>query len=124
MILSRRKTHLTLEDLSLGYLRYLKENNVIETNYEIIDILIDAFMLNYADENDININEIREESLELQKQSLRPQSSRTKAENKKAALKAMTKIKSTNKKERTNILDDVADNNDWLKNFEGDVDEE
>lgn len=122
--MSRRKTHLTLEDLSLGYLRYLKENNVIETNYEIIDILIDAFMLNYADENDININEIREESLELQKQSLRPQSSRTKAENKKAALKAMTKIKSTNKKERTNILDDVADNNDWLKNFEGDVDEE
>lgn len=122
--MARRKTHLTLEDLSLGYLRYLKENNVIETNYEIIDILIDAFMLNYADENDININEIREESLELQKQSLRPQSSRTKAENKKAALKAMTKIKSTNKKERTNILDDVADNNDWLKNFEGDVDEE
>ena len=122
--MARRKTHLTLEDLSLGYLRYLKENNVIETNYEIIDILIDAFMLNYADENDININEIREESLELQKQSLRPQSSRTKAENKKAALKAMTKIRSTNKKERTNILDDVADNNDWLKNFEGDVDEE
>ena len=124
MTLARRKTHLTLEDLSLGYLRYLKENNVIETNYEIIDILIDAFMLNYADENDININEIREESLELQKQSLRPQSSRTKAENKKAALKAMTKIKSNNKEEKTNVLDDIAENDDWLKNFIGEEDEE
>lgn len=122
--MARRKTHLTLEDLSLGYLRYLKENNVIETNYEIIDILIDAFMLNYADENDLNIKEIRKESLELQKQSLRPQTGRTRAENRKSALKAMAKIKSNKKEEKTNVLDEIAGNDDWLKNFAGEKDEE
>lgn len=121
--MARRKTHLTLEDLSLGYLRYLKDNDVIETNYEIIDILLDAFMLNYADEEDLNIDEIRDQSLELQKQSLRPQTSRSKAENKKAALKSMAKLNVTGKTEKTSVLDDIASNDEWLSNFVGDDNE-
>ena len=36
----------------------------------------------------------------------------------------MAKIKSNKKEEKTNVLDEIAGNDDWLKNFVGDEDEE
>lgn len=122
MTLAKRKTHLRLDYLTLGLLRYFKENGETETNYELIDILVETYAEHYAEINELDFEELKIEALELQEQAVRPQTTKTKEENRANALKALAKATVLTGKRKSkgvldaNIEDEVDD--DFMSNFE------
>lgn len=120
--MAKRKTHLRLDYLTLGLLRYFKENGETQTNYELIDILVETYAEHYAEINELDFEELKIEALELQEQAVRPQTTKTKEENRADALKSLAKATVLTGKRKpkgvldANIEDEVDD--DFMSNFE------
>lgn len=96
---ANKYTRLKLAPLTSGYLYFLLEKNEINSMHEIIDILVSAYIENYVEENELDIEEVNKTALKLYTQTRKPQSKASAERQKNAALQSIKKIKTTKNRE-------------------------
>lgn len=90
--MSRDKSNITLDVLTLGILRYLRDEGETTTFYDLIDTLVYAYAENYAEENDLDFKELQKDAIRLYERSRRPKTKKGKREQKESAKKAVAKV--------------------------------
>ena len=112
--MSKTKTNLRLEAMTLGYLHYLVKNGETTNLYSIIDLLVETYVSHLAEENNLDIKAINEEAYALYIESRRPQTSKSKDEQSMNAKKSMGKL-NVKKKTGSSMLSEDAIKVDSLK---------
>lgn len=100
---ANKYTRLKLEPVIVGFLYYLLENGEANSIHETIEILIEAYMENYAKEKKIDLVELKKECIRLYVKTRKPQSKVSAERQKEAARKALEKIKA---QKETQIIDE------------------
>lgn len=92
-------TRLKLEPRISGYLYFLLERNEISSIHEIINILVAAYVENYAEENGLDMKEVDKEALRLYTQTRKPQTKANAEKQKNFALQSVKKLKTMKDRE-------------------------
>ena len=90
--MSKTKTNLRLEAMTLGYLHYLVKSGETTNLYSIIDLLVETYVSHLAEENNLDIKAINEEAYALYIESRRPQTSKSKEVQIQNAKKSMGRL--------------------------------
>lgn len=92
-------TRLKIEPITSGYLYFLLERNEINSMHEIVNVLVAAYVENYAEENDLDMGEVDKAALRLYTQTRKPQTKANAEKQKNFALQSVKKLKTMKDRE-------------------------
>lgn len=102
--MSKTATNLTLEVVTIGYLRYLVDVGETRSLYSILDTLVLAYVEQYAEDNDLDMDDITKEAIRLYENSRRPQSAKSEEEQKLSAKRSLGRL--SGKSKNSGMFDD------------------
>ena len=113
--MSKTTTNLTLEVITVGYLRYLIDVGETRSLYSILDTLVLAYVEQYAEINDLDMDDITKDAIRLYENSRRPQSIKTEEEQKQMARRSLGKL--GGKSKNNGMFDEDVDIDSLADNF-------